>query len=80
VGRVINGKNILEYMISMNSLGSLWFWQFNKLRLKSWYTGCPKKNENHWNNVLLKFECPTTKLNAKMRKILTRVHILNIDF
>ena len=31
------------------------------------------------NNVLLKFECPSTKLNAKMRKILTRVHILNID-
>jgi hypothetical protein len=23
--------------------------------------------------------CPSTKLNAKMRKILTRVHILNIE-
>ena len=28
--------------------------------------------------VLLKFECPSTKLNAKMRKILKMVHILNI--
>jgi hypothetical protein len=41
--------------------------------------GVPKITQNHWNNVLLKFECPSTKLNAKMRKILTRVHILNID-
>jgi hypothetical protein len=30
-------------------------------------------------HVLLKFECPSTMLNAKMRKILTRVHILNIE-
>ena len=22
------------------------------------YTGCPKKNQNYWNNVLLEFECP----------------------
>jgi hypothetical protein len=41
--------------------------------------GVLKKPQNHWNNVLLIFECPSTKLNAKMRKILTRVHILNID-
>jgi hypothetical protein len=31
------------------------------------------------NNVLLEFECPSNKLNAKMRKIFIRVHILNID-
>jgi hypothetical protein len=48
--------------------------------LDKYSTGCPKKTpQNHWNNVLLKFECPSTKLNAKIRKILTRVHILNID-
>jgi hypothetical protein len=35
--------------------------------------GVPKTPQNHWNNVLLKFECPSTKLNAKMRKILRRV-------
>jgi hypothetical protein len=35
-----------------------------------WYIqGAPQKTQNHWNNVLLKFECPSTKLNAKMRKI-----------
>jgi hypothetical protein len=31
------------------------------------------------NDLLLEFECLSTLLNAKMRKILTRVHILNID-
>ena len=35
-------------------------------------TGCPKKTENYWNNLLLKFECPTKKLNVMMRKILAR--------
>jgi hypothetical protein len=41
--------------------------------------GVQKNPQNYWTNVLLEFECPSTKLNAKMRKILTRVHILNID-
>jgi hypothetical protein len=30
-----------------------------------------QKNQNYWNNVLLEFECPSAKLNAKMRKMLT---------
>ena len=37
-------------------------------------TGCPQKNQNYRNNILLEFECLgalSTKLNAKMRKILT---------
>jgi hypothetical protein len=44
-----------------------------------YYRVSKKPPQNHWNSVLLKFECPSTKLNTKMRKILTRVHILNID-
>jgi hypothetical protein len=32
------------------------------------YTGCP---QNYWNNKLVEFEYVSTKLNAKMRKILT---------
>jgi hypothetical protein len=36
------------------------------------YTRSPKKTENYWNHLLLKFECPTKKLNVMMRKILTR--------
>jgi hypothetical protein len=38
----------------------------------------PKKTQNYWNNILLEFECPSipwepegTKLNPKMRRILT---------
>jgi hypothetical protein len=29
--------------------------------------------QNYWNSVLLEFECPSTKLDAKMRKILIRL-------
>jgi hypothetical protein len=45
----------------------------------TYYTGCPKKTKTIEINALFEFEYPSTKLNAKMRKILTRVHILNID-
>jgi hypothetical protein len=53
---------------------------FEKLRAISnlfslFYTPCTyrvsQNPQNYWNNVLLEFECPSTKLTAKMRKILT---------
>jgi hypothetical protein len=28
-------------------------------------TGCPKKTQNYWNNVLLEFECPTHEAERK---------------
>jgi hypothetical protein len=70
--------NVFEEIIAcqMNSIELrryAWF-KFERLYffLRHTVQGVPKNAENYWNHLLLKFECPTKKLNVMMHKILTR--------
>ena len=61
--------------ISHESQENYWNYKFKALSIYCLRTRAiyrvSQKNPNYWNHVLLEFECPSTKLNAKMRKILT---------